>query len=92
MDDVLLEAVYEYIISSKYPYSCSENRKRTIRRKAKKFRVKDGILFYIQKCRSKVWCMMWSCVTTAVCQAFYILPYLFTVQNYPGSLTALHYE
>ena len=33
-DIELLEAVYEYIISLKYSVSCSENRKRAIRRKA----------------------------------------------------------
>ena len=57
-DSELLEAVYEYIISLKYPVSCSnfENRKRAIKTKAKKFQVKDGILHYIQKCRGKVSC------------------------------------
>ena len=53
-DSELLEAVYEYIISLKYPVSCSENRKRAIRRKAKKFQVKDGVLYYIQRRRGKV--------------------------------------
>ncbi len=53
-DTDIIEDMYHYLITSKYPVPCSENRKRSIRRKAKQFVVEDGILFYIKKSHDKV--------------------------------------
>ena len=50
----LIDDVHQYLTSSKYPDQCSENRKRSIRRKSKKFEVKDGVLHFRKKCRNKV--------------------------------------
>ena len=48
-EDQLLEGVVHYISTGEYPSGCSENQKRSIRRKAKKFQIKDGELFYMNK-------------------------------------------
>ena len=50
----LVEQAYVYVTSSRYPTGCPENRKRVIRKKAKKFEVKDGVLYYKKKCKGKV--------------------------------------
>ena len=50
----LVEQAYQYVTTRVYPEGCSDTRKRTIRKKAKKFEVKEGELFYKQKCREKV--------------------------------------
>ena len=39
--------VYEYILSGNYPPSCSMNYKRSLRRKANKFKIYNGQLYYI---------------------------------------------
>ena len=46
----LLEKAYTYITSKTYPDGASSNEKRTIRRKAAKFVVRNGELLY-RKCR-----------------------------------------
>ena len=46
-DDVI-EHVYNYKTKSEYPLGASESKKRAIRKKATKFVVKDGELYYIQ--------------------------------------------
>lgn len=46
--DELIEEVYLYITANQYPEEASESRKRAIRKKAKKFIVKDGELYYKQ--------------------------------------------
>ena len=42
----LIEETLVYISEKKYPDSCSNNRKRQIRKKAEKFVVNDGELYY----------------------------------------------
>ena len=44
----LLEEAFTYRTEGKYPEGASENKKRVIRKKANKFEVKDGELFYKQ--------------------------------------------
>ena len=54
-DDDIVEQVYHYLTKSEYPSGVSEHRKRGIRKKAKRFAVKDGELYYIQgKTKHKV--------------------------------------
>ena len=43
----IVEHVYNHLTMRAYPVECNENKKRTIRKKAKKFLVRDGELFYI---------------------------------------------
>lgn len=51
----LVEDVYRYLITNgDYPDECTETRKRVIRRKAKKFDVREGQLYYKHKCKGKV--------------------------------------
>ena len=55
-DDDIVEQVYHYLMKvSIQVVSCSEYRKRGIRKKVKRFAVKDGELYYIQgKIKHKV--------------------------------------
>ena len=50
----LVEEAYTYLTEKTYPDGCSETRKRVIRKKAAKFEVNDGELFYKQKQKGKV--------------------------------------
>ena len=53
----LVDAAYEYLVSSdvcRYPKGCSEIRKRAIRKKAKMFIVRDGVMLFKKKKRGKV--------------------------------------
>ena len=50
----LIEQAYTYLREKTYPDGCSETRKRVIRKKAAKFEVKDGELYYKQKQNGKV--------------------------------------
>ena len=45
----LVQQAYVYVTDKTYPEGCSENLKRVIRRKAKKFAVRDGELYYYKK-------------------------------------------
>ena len=45
---------YMYLTDKKYPPGCSDIRKRVIRKKAQKFVVNDGELFYKQQKKGKV--------------------------------------
>jgi len=45
----LVQQAYVYVTDKTYPEGCSENLKRVIRRKAKKFAVQDGELDYYKK-------------------------------------------
>ena len=45
----LVEQAYFYIMHKTYPDGCTENEKRAIRNKAKRFVAKDGELFYKQR-------------------------------------------
>ena len=53
-ENELVEEVYIYLTEGKYPVTCAANRKRIIRRKAEKFRVQNGELFYLKKKSRKV--------------------------------------
>ena len=46
--------VYLYLAKKIYPDGCKRQRKRTIRRKAEKFVVREGQLFYINNKGDKV--------------------------------------
>lgn len=50
----LVEQVLEYLRTNSYVDDCTEATKRTIRRKAKKFALLDGVLFYKQKKKGEV--------------------------------------
>ena len=50
----LLEQAVMYLTTSEYPPHCSENRKRVILKKTKRFTVKDGELYYKQAQKGKV--------------------------------------
>ena len=50
----LVEQAYLYVTTLGYPAGCTDNRKRVIRKKAKKFEVKEGELFYKKRCKGKV--------------------------------------
>ena len=54
----LVQQAYVYVTDKTYPESCSENLKRVIRRKAKKFSVWDGELYYKKK--GRISGSMWS--------------------------------
>ena len=44
------DLAHQYITTNTYPPGCSDNRKRTIRKKSKKFTIEKGELFY-KECR-----------------------------------------
>jgi len=50
----LVQEAYEYVATSKYPVGCTDNRKRVIRKKAKKFEVKEGEPYYKKTVKGKV--------------------------------------
>ena len=50
----LLDDVYLYITTKSYPDGCSREKKRTIRRKAERFVIRDGQFFYIMNKGRKV--------------------------------------
>ena len=50
----LVEQAYVYLMKKTYPSDCSETRRRVIRKKAARFEVKDGELYYKQKQKGKV--------------------------------------
>jgi len=45
----LIQDVYVYLTERRYPLSCTEARKRSIRRKAEKFVIREGELYFIKK-------------------------------------------
>ena len=51
----LVNAAFMYITESHYPNGCSDVRKRTIRKKAKMFVVRDGVMYFKKKKRGKVY-------------------------------------
>ena len=71
-DQELIELACVYLTTSTYPEGCTENRKRVIRKRSKKFVMKDGELYYKYKCKGKV-CFRW---TIAKLQYHYISPWL----------------
>ena len=48
-NEQLLQEAYIFLTEKRYPNGCTELRKRVIRKKALKFVVKDGELFYKTK-------------------------------------------
>ena len=64
-DGALLEDAYLYITTSAYPEGCTDSRKRVIRKKAKKFHVSEGELFYKKKQKGMVF-------TSAILYRIYI--------------------
>ena len=53
--EVSYEVVFEYLRGSEYPDGADANKKRAIRKKAKHFVIKDGILFYSSDDKLKQW-------------------------------------
>ena len=53
-DQELVDQAFTYLTSFRYPSDCPENRKRVIRKKAKRFVQKNGEFFYKLKVKSKV--------------------------------------
>ena len=52
----LVDAVFIYLTESRYSEGCSATRKRTIRKKAKKFVVRDGVMYFLKKKKKRqVW-------------------------------------
>ena len=45
----LVDAAYMYILEQKYPEGCTDTRKRSIRKKAKMFVIRDGVLYFKKK-------------------------------------------
>ena len=52
--DQLVQEAYAYLTEKKYPHGCKESRKRTIRKKAAKFEIKDGGELYYKMKKGKV--------------------------------------
>ena len=52
-DNDLVEDVYQYLTHRMYPALATNNQKRVIRNKAKKFSVRDGELYYINVKRGR---------------------------------------
>ena len=50
----LVEHVYQYLVQNHYPDGCDKNHKWIIKKKAKKFLVKDGVLHYNVEKNGKV--------------------------------------
>ena len=54
-DEDIIEQVYVYKTNNQYPDGAHESKKRAIRKKAKRFVMKDGEFYYIQgKTKHKV--------------------------------------
>ena len=53
-DKLLVKHTIAYIATKQYPEECSEQLKRTIRRKSKKFIVRNGEIFYLKNLKGKV--------------------------------------
>ena len=45
-EDALVDDVYAYLVQKSYPKGCSGTRKRQIRKRAERFLVKEGNLYY----------------------------------------------
>ena len=48
-EDALVDDVYAYVTQNSYPIGCSGTRKRQIRKRAERFSVKEGHLYYTSK-------------------------------------------
>ena len=48
-EDALVDDVYAYVTQNSYPIGCSGTRKRPIRKRAERFSVKEGHLYYTSK-------------------------------------------
>ena len=74
-EDALVDYVYAYVTQNSYPIGCSATRKRQIRKRAERFSVKEGHLYYTLKKGGKQ-------VETRVLSAKHCLIVLFCVGNY----------
>ena len=50
----LFQEAYLYLTKHRYPPGCENSRKRSIRKKAGKFVVRDGVMFFKKKKKGKV--------------------------------------
>ena len=48
-EDAIVDDVYAYVTQNSYPIGCSGTRKRQIRKRAERFSVKEGHLYYTSK-------------------------------------------
>ena len=55
MEFVEYEDVFNYLQGGSYPAEASEGAKRSIRRKSKKFKIHDGLLYYTHGGRERQW-------------------------------------
>ena len=53
--EITYEVVFTYLHKGKYPEDSSDNRKRAIRNKSKKFTIRDGVLFYSAHGKLREW-------------------------------------
>ena len=54
----LVDELYLYIVEKRYSKECTATRKREIRKKAEKFVVNDGELFYLSRKDKQVSCII----------------------------------
>lgn len=50
----LVEGAFLYLTESKYPVKCTDIRKRAIRKKAKMFVIRDGVMYFKKKKKGQV--------------------------------------
>ena len=67
-DKDLLQAVYNYLLDKIYPKSATKNEKRVIRRKATRFEIVDGELYFKKKKKKSKEVL--SCLVT-MCMSYY---------------------
>ena len=53
----LIDDTFLHLTEHKYPSQCSEVQKRVIRNKARKFFVRDGVMYFKKIVKGKVWYM-----------------------------------
>ena len=66
-DGDLVELAYQYLSAKSYPAGCTDNKKRTIRKKAKRFEVRNGELCYKEKVKGKASSCLDSYFAPCVC-------------------------
>ena len=67
----LVNAAFMYITESHYPNGCSDVRKRTIRKKAKMFVVRDGVMYFKKKKKGKGIHILFLMLNYCVSMVFY---------------------
>ena len=53
--EISYDLILQYLLSNKYPEGASNNHKRSIRKKCKKFVLKDGLVYYSSEGVLKQW-------------------------------------